>query len=162
MASDNQIIDYNEYRILKNDDFIYRDIVPRIGDNQLQGYNSAFDQEAIKNSLLNLFLVQRNEVPGKPQFGNPLQLSLFDNFDYFTESTMKQAIKVEIEKYEPRVDLIDINIDMMEEYNRIIVEIVYKINLKENDIIDSVYLPFSQNDFTYLGGRTTTSINTTS
>jgi phage baseplate assembly protein W len=151
-------IDLDEYRILKNDDFIYRDLEPRIGE-KLRGYDSAFDQEAIKNSLMNIFLVQRNEVPGKPQFGNPLQLSLFDNFDYFTESSMKQAIKIEIDKYEPRVTLIDININLMPEYNRIVIEVVYQINLKENNIVDSIYLPFSQNDHTYLGGRTITTLS---
>ena len=147
-----------EYRILKNDNFIFRDLKPRIGNDVLQGYDSSFDQEAVKNSLMNIFLVQRNEVPGKPRFGNPLQLSLFDNFNYFSESSMKQAIKVEVQKYEPRVDLIEINIDLMQEYNRIVVEIVYKINIKENNIIDSIYLPFSANDYSYLGGRTITSL----
>jgi len=153
-----EIIDYSEYRILKNDDYIYRDLNPKINNNTLIGYNNAFDIEAIKNSLMNIFLVQRNEVPGKPQFGNPLQLSLFDNFDYFTEVSMIQAIKVEVEKYEPRVEIIDINLNLLPEYNRIIVEIVYKINLRENNIIDSIYLPFSQNDFTYLGGRSQTTL----
>lgn len=146
-------MDITEYRILKNDDYIYRDLKPKIqGDVQI-GYNSSFDLEAVKNSLMNIFLVNRGEMPGKPQFGNPLQLSVFDNFDYFTESSMTQAIRVAVEKYEPRVTVLEVNISEMPEYNRLIVEIRFSVNLKENNIQDSIYLPFSRNDYTYLGGR---------
>jgi phage baseplate assembly protein W len=148
----------DEYRILKNDDYTYRDISPKLHEGKLKGYNNAFDVDAIKNSLMNIFLVQKGEVPGKPQFGNPLQLDLFDTFDYFSESSMKTAIQVEVEKYEPRAEVTEILINLMEEYNRIIIEVRYKINLKENNIEDSIYLPFSANDFSYLSGRTTTTI----
>ena len=151
---ENTVIDLEEYKILKNQNYTYRDLVPKIQSDVLIGYDSAFDVEAIKNSIKNIFLVNKGEVPGKPQFGNPLNLTVFDNFDFFTENTIKQAIKVEIEKYEPRAEIIEININVMQEYNRIIVEVIFKTNIIENDIIESIYLPFSQNDFTYLGGRT--------
>jgi phage baseplate assembly protein W len=97
-------------------------------------------------------------MPGNPQFGNPLRLSLFDNFDFFTESTLKTAIRVEIEKYEPRVTLLDVKIDLMQEYNRVLVEVIYTINLNNGVTQDSLILPFSANDMTYLSGRTTSTI----
>ncbi len=148
-------IDLEEYKILKNDNFIYRDLSPKLNRNKLIGYESAFDVEAIKNSLKNIFLVQKGQMPGKPQFGNPLRISLFDNFDFASESSLKQAIKVEVEKYEPRVIIQEIKISEMPEYNRLIIEIIFYVILKEGRIEDSIYLPFSHNDFTYIGGRTT-------
>jgi phage baseplate assembly protein W len=148
-------IDLKEYVVLKNDNFIYRDLSPKLQGEQLTGYTSAFDAESIKNSLKNIFLVQKNELAGKPNFGNPLQLELFENFNFFTENTLKAAIKVEIDKYEPRVDLIDVKVNKLEEYNRVIVEIIYSININEGNIQDSIYLPFSANNFTYLSGRET-------
>lgn len=152
-------MDLEEYRILKNDNYTYRDLEPKINGDVQIGYNSVFDVEAVKNSLKNLFLVNKGELPGKPQFGNPLQVSLFDNFDYFTESTMEQAIRVEVEKYEPRVQILEVNISEMPEYNRIIVEVRFSVNIRENNIQDSIYLPFSRNDYTYLNGRSLRSLS---
>jgi len=151
-------MDLAEYKILKNDNYSYRDLKPKIDGETLVGYHSTFDEEAIKNSLKNIFLVQKGEMPGNPQFGNPLRLSLFDNFDFFTESTLKTAIRVEIEKYEPRVTLLDVKIDLMQEYNRVLVEVIYTINLNNGITQDSLILPFSANDMTYLSGRTTSTI----
>jgi len=142
----------------ETDNFIYQDFSPKIHDDKLKGYESVYDLEAVKNSLKNLFLVQKSEIPGKPQIGNPLGLHLFDNFDFFTEASLKQAIKVEVQKYEPRVEIIEIKVNEMQEYNRIIIEIVFSVNLKEGNIQDSIYLPYSHNDLSYLSGRTTTSL----
>ena len=54
---------------------MYRDIKPKIDESKaLRGYNTVEDLEAIKNSLRNIFLVNKNECPGKPKFGNPLKM----------------------------------------------------------------------------------------
>ncbi len=150
-------MEYKNY-INVNDDYSFKDYSPVVSGDVLIGYTDVYDEESIKNSLKNIFLVQKNELPGKPKFGNPLELELFENFNEFTENTMKEAIKIEVEKYEHRITLDDVIINQLMEYNRIIVELKYTVNIKEGNIQDSVYLPFSANNFTYLSGRTTQSI----
>jgi len=142
-----------EYKILKYDNYTYRDLIPRITENGITGYDSAFDVEAVKWSLKNLFIINQGEVPGKPRFGNTLKIDLFENFDHFTESSLKASIENLVARYEPRVRIIDINITMHLEFHRIIIEIIFSVNIRENNIEDSLYLPFSSNDFTYIAGR---------
>ena len=63
------------------------------------------DIEAIKNSIRNIFLVQKNTVPGKPWFGSPLSKDLFDLFDNMKGELIELAIKNAIQIWEPRVNL---------------------------------------------------------
>jgi phage baseplate assembly protein W len=164
---------YEEYRKLRNEDYVYRDLSPKLGfdykkrldeytieytkyntmDNYLLGYESSFDLDAVKNSLRNIFLVNKNEVPGKPRFGNPLMMELFDNFDEFNTETIKDNIKNEIQRYDDRIELVDIKVEQFYELNRLVVEIVYYVIIKDNKVKESIYLPFSHNDFTYISGR---------
>jgi phage baseplate assembly protein W len=100
---------------------MYVDINPekRISDRSLIGYNTVTQIEAIKNSLRNLFLIPLGGVPGKPWFGNGLYEILFDPMDQFTEKFIREHIKNQLEKYEPRVQLLNIEVISSPEYNKI-------------------------------------------
>jgi len=134
-------------------DFVYSDVKPKYDISTLSGYDTVYDLDAIRNSLINIFTVQKGEVPGKPWFGNPLRIELFDNFDIFTEQTIKSAIENELEKFDPRILIDNISVNLMPEKNRIIVTLNYHVNLESNHVEDTLYLPFSHNDLSFLGSR---------
>ncbi len=132
----------------------YRDLSSKISDDVLIGLKHSDDQEAIKNSLRNIFLVQKNTVPGKPWFGNPLETDVFDLFDTTSEQTIESAIRSEISRFEPRVKVVSLSINLMPEYNRIIVELVYNARVNNKTVVDTLYMPFNHNNHTFMGGRT--------
>ncbi len=135
---------YNTYDANVNSDMMVENLV---------GYDIEYDEDAIKNSLLNIFIIQRGEVPGKPAFGNPLNISLFDLFDFFTVTDMKTAVENVIAKYEPRVRLQGVDIIQAPEYNRIIININYSYIVNNTINYDSLNIPYSHNSISYLGGR---------
>ena len=69
------------------------------------------DEEAIKQSLLNLLLTRNYERPFHPEIGCQINSLLFENFGPVTRNVMKQSIVDMIEKFEPRVIIrkIDVN-----------------------------------------------------
>ena len=132
---------------------IYTDLDPTYKNSVLKGYDVVEDLEAIKNSLRNIFLVAKGDVPGKPKFGNPLNLELFDLFDGFTVTTIESAIENAIELYEPRVRLKSINVVVSPEYNRLIVELNYYAMIYDMVYEDVLYIPFAHNTMTFVDSR---------
>jgi len=133
--------------------YTYRDISSVFNLGKLARYKDDYDLDAIKNSLRNIFVVQKNEVPGKPNFGNPLNRDTFDLFDNISESVLFSAIENAIEKYEPRVRIVDLKIHLSPEFNRIIIDLRYEAIMADETITDNLLIPFSHNNFTYLNGR---------
>ena len=134
--------------------YIYRDLSSVFSNGTLARYSDDYDLAAIKNSILNIFTIQQNTCPGKPTFGNPLQRDTFDLFDSVSESTLYSAIENAIEKWEPRVTVKAIEINLMPELNRIIVDLRYEAIIDGGLEVDNLMMPFSHNNFTYLNGRT--------
>ncbi len=133
---------------------VYNDISPLVdGRNKLINYEFEYDEEAIKNSLLNIFTVAKGDCPGKPQFGNPLNIHVFDLFTFFNTNDLETAIINEIEKYEPRVKVYSVVVDEAPEYNRIIVTINFSYVLESAINYDSLAIPYTHNSISYLGGR---------
>ena len=148
----------NRFGETTDEKYVYSDITP-LYSNTLVGYNTEYDIDAIKNSLINIFTVQKGSVPGKPDFGNPLDIALFDTFDAFTSSTIETAIATAIQAYEPRIELIDTQVTETPEFNRVIVEIQFGVLIENQLEIETLYLPFAHNTMTYVGGRTIQHVN---
>lgn len=149
--------------------YTYSDITPTYNDlglgeevpPVLSGYDRSYDIDAIKQSLMNLFLVQKLEVPGKPAFGNPLSIKVFELFDNFSESLINETIRTMIRNYEPRVDIDDIRVVSMEELNRLIIEIDYFVIIDNRVIGDTIYMPFAHNTRSYIDIRSASYITPT-
>jgi phage baseplate assembly protein W len=151
-------VTYEEYKKLKNSDYVYRDLSPVINDETLKGYSSDFDVDAIKNSLINIFLVSKTETPGHPEFGNSLNMSLFEVIDTYTIKTIESEMYSALSNFDPRIHLESLDFQAFEDLNRIVVEIVYSIIVNDNKIYETIYLPFSSNDKSFLSGRNTITI----
>ena len=120
----------------------YVDITPSIrpSDLSLVGYSRSEDIEAVKNSLKNIFLIRLGEVPGKPWFGNGLYTILFDPIDNFTTKFITEHIRNQLEKYEPRVQLVSLNVENKPEYNRIDVKMNYYVIIQDEKVYDSLII----------------------
>jgi len=122
-------------------------------DNVLVGYDIVYDREAIKQSLMNLFLVEKYEVPGKPYLGNPLSIKLFELFNEFVNKDIEATIQNIVELYEPRVQIKKVKVNIEEELNRLIVEIDYYFIIDNKIVGDTIYIPYAHNTRSYIDNR---------
>lgn len=85
------------------------------------------NEEAIKQSLRNLLLTKHYERPFHPEIGCQIHSLLFENWDPIVEKTMKQTIIDVVNKFEPRVRLIDVKIDAKPDENGINISIEFQL-----------------------------------
>ena len=85
------------------------------------------NESAIARSVKNLVFMQKGEKFFDPDFGSELSASLFENIDDVTALTMRDDIDYMIKTYEPRVDLINVDIIPNYDNNQMDAVIVYSI-----------------------------------
>jgi phage baseplate assembly protein W len=68
--------------------------------------------DAIKRSVRNLILTNFYEKPFRPSIGSNTLRLLFDNITPLTSNFIRDAIFEVIRNYEPRVEIVDIKVDM--------------------------------------------------
>jgi phage baseplate assembly protein W len=67
-----------------------------------------YDTAAVKNAVKNLVLTNFNERPFQPFLGGNIRALLFEPLDGFTARTLKSEIQYVIERYEPRVNAVNV------------------------------------------------------
>ena len=85
------------------------------------------DEEAIKTSIRNLISTKNYERPFHPEIGCQLFALLFENFTSVTAQVIKKTIFDAINKFEPRVNILDIKLSETEDQNNLDVSITFKI-----------------------------------
>ena len=85
------------------------------------------DENAIKRSLLNLFSYRKGEKFFNSSFGSGIPDLLFEPFDFATAGLLKNEVSLLISKYEPRVNLLEVIVDLNEAEYTYDVQIVYTI-----------------------------------
>ena len=108
----------------------------------------SYDYQAIANSLTNLF----NTTPGQrflfPDYGLDLKQFLFSPVTEFTARSIGSALLRGITKYEPRVNVININVEAIPDANQYNITLIlgfptlntkqtvnYKLDLKNQTFI---------------------------
>lgn len=102
---------------------------PSTGDVVLK-----YDEEAIKQSVRNLLSTQNYERPFHPEIGCQIYSLLFENFSPITVSVMRRTIFEVLAKFEPRVIVLEVNIDEQVDENGIEVEVVFRTVNNERPI----------------------------
>ena len=82
---------------------------------------------AIARSLRNIVFTLPGEKFFNPNFGSRITESLFENIDEISATVIVDEIRESIDNYEPRVELIDVNVNPDYENNGFNVNIVYEI-----------------------------------
>jgi phage baseplate assembly protein W len=85
------------------------------------------NETAIARSIRNIVLTQPGEKFFNPFFGSEVKNSLFENFDDITSITIKNEIENSIQNYEPRVELIEVNVIPDYDNNTFNVTIIYRV-----------------------------------
>tara|TARA_B100000427_G_scaffold61098_1_gene48122 strand:+ start:1696 stop:2094 length:399 start_codon:yes stop_codon:yes gene_type:complete len=121
----------------------FKDISMTFKTNPLNGDLIALkDVSAISRSLKNIVLTGRGEKFFDPDFGSGVSESLFENLDEVTALNIKDEIEYSIANYEPRVELIDVDVIPDYDGNQYYVVIVY--------IITGIDIPPQQLEFALL------------
>ena len=66
------------------------------------------DKAAVVQSISNLLLTNKGERPFQPELGCDLRNMLFEPLDYATSAQIKSVVAEVINKYEPRVKVVNI------------------------------------------------------
>ena len=98
------------------------------------------DEEAIKFSLRNLISTRHYERPFHPEIGCQIHSLLFENFTPVTMQIMRKAIFDVVNKFEPRVTVLEVNIRDRADENRLDLDIIFKINNSERPVTLSTFL----------------------
>ena len=85
------------------------------------------DEEAVKASIRNLISTRHYERPFHPEIGCQRYALLFENYSPITRQVMKKTIFDVIEKFEPRVQVMDVIIRDKPDNNSIDLEILFKV-----------------------------------
>jgi phage baseplate assembly protein W len=85
------------------------------------------NDNAIKRALLNLFSFKRGEKFFAGRFGSGIPDLLFETFDYATAGMIKGEITNLINTYEPRVNIINLIVNLNDDENTYDIQIEYSI-----------------------------------
>jgi len=87
----------------------------------------AFDVNAIKNSIVNLF----NTVPGErfllPDYGCDLRQFIFEPISDFRGSNISRIIRRNIDAWEPRVTLVSINVSGFPDRHEYVIDLALQV-----------------------------------
>lgn len=92
------------------------------------------DKELAKRDLLNHFYTRRGERLGEPEFGSILPELIFEQFDQLTIDAADDDVRT-IVGLDPRWELIDYQIDTGEHDLTITVQLRYKPDLSEDQLV---------------------------
>lgn len=92
------------------------------------------EEESIKRSLKNIIFTSRTERFFNNDFGCNINKYLFELMTQDTLISIKQEIESAITNFEPRVNLIDVNVSFNEDYNSVFVGILFSIVNKSEPI----------------------------
>ena len=108
-------------------------------------FSCSYNKEAVKSALIQLLLTQRGERPMAPDFGTTLRSSVFDPLDATTVTSLRQTILTAIEKYEPRVRILNFLIEPKADNSEIDISLVF--SLKTDVLItESIHMTVSPNN----------------
>lgn len=85
------------------------------------------DENAIKRSLLNLFSYRKGEKFFDSTFGSGIPDLLFEPFDFVTAGSIRENVLNLIRKYEPRVNVLNVIINLNDEESSYEIQIEYMI-----------------------------------
>lgn len=85
------------------------------------------DEEAVKESIKNLILTDRGERLFQPEIGSDIRKMLFENIDNATIEVIKDLVRTTIRNYEPRVNLI--GVDVLTSIDSLQVDIIITFNI---------------------------------
>ena len=98
------------------------------------------NEQAVKESIRNIVLTNKGERPFQPQFGCDLDKLLFENATPQTFDLIKSVVTDAIETYEPRCDLLSVDVLGDIDSNQVYVTIMFRIINTDNPVSFNILL----------------------
>ena len=87
----------------------------------------SINRDAVKNSVRNIILTNHGERFFKPKFGGNVTSQLFENASKFTEFNTARSIRIALQNYEPRAEVINVRVDSNPDTNNLTVTLKFRI-----------------------------------
>jgi phage baseplate assembly protein W len=84
--------------------------------------------DAVKASIQNLILTKNYERPFHPEIGSQVMALMFENMMPSTIAAIEKSIRNTITKFEPRANLIEVNVIDNSDSNAIDIEVIFSLN----------------------------------
>ena len=98
------------------------------------------DEDAVKTAIKHLIRTKNFERSFHPEIGTQVHYLLFENFSSAVKLAMERTIIDSIEKYEPRVRLIDVQIEESADTNDLVVNIIFALKNTSNPVTISTLI----------------------
>lgn len=95
--------------------------------------------EACKVNLYNFFMTEKGERYLNPELGSGLMQYLFSSLDQDTLNNIRETIRFEVERFFPKLEISQINLDEYPDDNLLQIDIQFKIKgteLEDNLVLD--------------------------
>ena len=101
------------------------------------------DEDAIKRSVKNIIFTTLGEKPFVPQFGSVISESLFELSTNLNEVRITDEIKTSLINYEPRIDNLEVTVQVYPDSNEMNCVVQYDIvgMTAETQIVDVLLFP---------------------
>lgn len=86
-----------------------------------------FDENAVKTSLKNLILTRNYERPFHSEIGSPIRALMFEPASPMLDITLKRAIIDLVNNFEPRIDLVEVDVKSSADNNAAYVKVYFKL-----------------------------------
>jgi phage baseplate assembly protein W len=96
--------------------------------------------QAIKNNIINFFLINPGELPLNPSFGGGLRAFIFEQIAEGTLNGLKENISSKMENIFPEVIVNSLDVLRNDDYNTVIVNMKYSI--ANSNIVDQINFEF--------------------
>ena len=93
------------------------------------------DNASISQSVLNILQTNHGERPFNYNFGANLRVYLFENMTNITAANMATSINTALTNYEPRIEVLNTNIQARADENNINITVTGRVK-SSNEIID--------------------------
>jgi phage baseplate assembly protein W len=90
------------------------------------------DKAAITQSIVNLLLTNKGERVFQPNLGSGIYATLFEPLDYGTAGIIRSSVIDVLERYEPRIILINVIVSPEFDTNGYSVEVTYAVRGRED------------------------------
>jgi uncharacterized protein len=95
-----------------------------------RGYlQTAYTRRLIKSSIYNILSTKKGERVFLPEFGSNLQSLLFEPMDNITRKIAQNIITEDIQRWEPRVTLLESSVGSDTETGSLYIKVKYIINI---------------------------------
>lgn len=117
----------DNYNITKKTPTFYSDFLINFDKNPITGFLAKVtNEDAIKQSIRNIVFTTVYERPYS-RLGSKIQTLLFEPIDTVTEEMLKRTLENSIKNFEPRANVVDIQIDSSASINSYYINIFFNV-----------------------------------